>query len=902
MTFSRISPAGKALLAPLWISVLLAQQPGPQTALDEAAADLEQGRAAEADQKLDSFLREHPADLRALVLKGAVLDSLERWQEADTYYQRALKLAPGSVQVLNNVANHYLAGGDSRRAREFYLKAVAIDPHQANANIQLAQMSVEERKGAEALAYLKRLGDSAGADASVALLRARALALAGQCSDAGHLLDKLQDQQNAGPRLHFSMGMVFADCKLYGRAEEWFSRALDEDPGNFEVLYNLGMAALQGGHLDRAASVLETALKQRPEDVDCLLGLSGAYVKQERLVASAALLARAQKLAPDRADVLLMLAQVTAELQFYEDSAAAYDRYLKLKPEDDAARRERGLDLARANQPKSALRDLEWYVARHPGDAVGYFELAVAQVLDDRAKALESLDRAIRLDPALYQARYTRALLNIEEENPAAAVSDLELFVQKEPKNYRALAHLGQAYLAVNRPDEAAGVLERARALAPDSPLVLVQYRRALEKLGRKEEAAVVLAHLREAGNREESARRRVGLVDYLSLSPAGQRARYIDILRQNSAADPGNARLKIRLARELLAEGKTEEALKIFQALAPADLDAALLADCGRVLLEFEQYEPARRFLESALAKAPAASAARLDLAAAVFRLQNAAAALAELDRIPDAARNGDYYLLRAQILDAQGKIEEAGAALNQGIRAAPTRASLYYQATSFLLKHKLYSEAQLLLERASRVLPDDRELLLAQVITLNLVRRNIDSEKLLAKIQVRWPEWERPYLLKGILLEIQLKSAEARQTLETAIALGANTPEAYYYEALAITHSAPDDLEAAQKAIAQAMALTSADPYVYLLAGKISLSRKEYPAAIERLQEATRLLPTLIPAHYALRDAYRALGDEQKSQAELETIKQIAKETGGSDQSPFSMEDFLFTVRPPG
>jgi len=96
--------------------------------------------------------------------------------------------------------------------------------------------------------------------------------------------------------------------------------------------------------------------------------------------------------------------------------------------------------------------------------------------------------------------------------------------------------------------------------------------------------------------------------------------------------------------------------------------------------------------------------------------------------------------------------------------------------------------------------------------------------------------------------------------------------------------------------------MALTSADPYVYLLAGKISLSRKEYPAAIERLQEATRLLPTLIPAHYALRDAYRALGDEQKSQAELETIKQIAKETGGSDQSPFSMEDFLFTVRPPG
>jgi tetratricopeptide (TPR) repeat protein len=222
--------------------------------------------------------------------------------------------------------------------------------------------------------------------------------------------------------------------------------------------------------------------------------------------------------------------------------------------------------------------------------------------------------------------------------------------------------------------------------------------------------------------------------------------------------------------------------------------------------------------------------------------------------------------------------------------------------QATGFLLKHKLYHEAQELLEKASRILPNERELLLAQVVTLELLRRNIDSARLLAKIQARWPEWDRPYLLNGILLEIQLKSAEARQTLETAIALGANTPEAYYYQALAITHASPADLDSAQAAIQHAMALTSKDPYVYLLAGKISLARKEYPVAIERLLEAARLQPTLIPAHYALRDAYKALGDEQKSAAELEAIKHIASQSDTAEQSPFSMEDFLFTVRPPG
>jgi tetratricopeptide (TPR) repeat protein len=387
--------------------------------------------------------------------------------------------------------------------------------------------------------------------------------------------------------------------------------------------------------------------------------------------------------------------------------------------------------------------------------------------------------------------------------------------------------------------------------------------------------------------------------VDYLNLSAADQRKQYLANLQRNAAADPSNARWKMRLGRELLAEGKTAEGLATLRELRAAQ-DPAILAASGRILVEFEQFQAAREFLEPAVAAAPSLGAARLDLAIALFHAGSAEDALRELDKTAD--RNGDYYLLRAQILDAQGKTQLAAEALNLGIRAAPTRASLYFQATAFLLKHKLYHEAQDLLEQASRILPDERELQLAQVVTLELLRRNIDAEKLLARMQARWPEWGRPYLLSGILLEIQLKSAEARQTLETAIALGAEAPEAYYYQALAITHAAPDDLNAAQKAIERAMQLTSKDPYVFLLAGKISLARKEYAAAIERLQAATRLQPTLIPAHYALRDAYKALGDEQKSADELEAIKHIASESSASEQSPFSMEDFLFTVRPPG
>jgi tetratricopeptide (TPR) repeat protein len=839
--------------------------------------------------------------LRALVLKAAVLDALDRRAEAESYYQRALKLAPGSAQVLNNAANHYLAGGDRRRARELYLKAIAADPHHVNANLQLAEMSVEDKRGAEALAYLSRLGDAVNSDAEALLVRARALALTGRCADAAKLLDSLEGQAGAGPSLFFSTGLAFAECKKYDQAERSFSRALDADPKNFEILYNLGLAALEASHAARATTVLETALEERPDDVDCLYALSGAYLKQERPVDAAALLTKAQKLAPERADVLLMLAQVSFHLEFYEDAAASYTRYLKLKPDDDAARRERGMSLACADQPANALADLDWYVRKHPRDAMGFYELAIAEHFADRGKALQALDRALALDPGMIQAHYTRALLNIEEQKPEGAIDDLRFVVEREPANYRVLVHLGQAYLDANRAGEAAEVLKRAVDLAPSQPAALLHYHKALARLGRKEEAAAVLSRLKQADSAAEFRKPQAGLIDYLSLSPAEQRARYLTNLRKNVEEYPADPRWKIRLGRELLADGKSAEAQEVFRSVKTSVPDSAILANCGRILLEADQYELARQFLEGALAAAPAFSSARLDLAIVMFRLESAGAALEELDKIPAEDRKGDYYLLRAQILDSQGKVQEAADALNQGIAAAPTRPSLYLQGAGFLLKHKLPQKALALLERASRVLPDDRDLLLAQAVTLAVIPRDDDAQKLLAKIQARWPEWDRPYLVNGMILEIQLKSAEALPALETAIALGANSPGAYYYQALAITHARPDDLESARNAIARAVALTSSDPYIFLLAGKISLARKEYAAAVEELSQATHLLPTLIPAHYALHDAYKAIGDEPKSAAELETIQHIADQNAASDKSPFPVEDFIFTVRPP-
>jgi hypothetical protein len=196
-------------------------------------------------------------------------------------------------------------------------------------------------------------------------------------------------------------------------------------------------------------------------------------------------------------------------------------------------------------------------------------------------------------------------------------------------------------------------------------------------------------------------------------------------------------------------------------------------------------------------------------------------------------------------------GKTNDAKRILTPYLEKHPKETT--YEASSFLLKHKLYKETLQLLDQASRVLPEGRELLLAT-------------------IQARWPEWNRAYLLKSILLQTRLEPAEARRALDTAIALGANTPEAYCYQALSIMDSAPEDLRSAQTAIRHA-----------LPRGRIALARNDYNAAT---------------AHFALRDLYTARGDESKASDELKTIKRISSETGGTGDVPVPFEDLLFTV----
>jgi tetratricopeptide (TPR) repeat protein len=202
-------------------------------------------------------------------------------------------------------------------------------------------------------------------------------------------------------------------------------------------------------------------------------------------------------------------------------------------------------------------------------------------------------------------------------------------------------------------------------------------------------------------------------------------------------------------------------------------------------------------------------------------------------------------------------------------------------------------------MLGRADKIIPGEPKLLLTRAIGFELLREHEQALALLAQLESREPTWYLPYEIHGIILTIRIRPAEARPVLETAIALGADDPQSYFYLASAIILANTEDVSEAQKAINRALALDPKDPFIQSLAGRIAYLSKDYPSALQHLQAALAIWPEMIEAHQTLSGTYRALGEKEKAVEELKTVLRIKQQNPTADQSlPFSVGDMLFTV----
>lgn len=715
-----------------------------------------------------------------LLDQAARLDAGQKCAEAERLYQKALANGRPPAALLNNLGNHYITCGAPGKARATFELLHQTNPAHVNANLQLARFATERKDGAKALEYLANIKDP---DPEILLVRAEALQQTHQTGAAAAVIADCARRAGDDPRLIYALGMTCARIGLYEQAEAAFSAVLAHYPDDFDVLYNLGLAAARARHYERAQHAFEVALKARPGDVDSLYELGRVEASLQDYTRAVYLLAQARKLAPQRADVLLALARAAQSAGFFGDAILAYEEYLKLHPADDLVRRDRALvngviwGYIRANLEEST-KELTQYVEKHPGDAIGFYDLAQVWERADPLASLARVSKAIELDPTLEPARFERARLLQKAGRTEDSIADLKAAIRLNPRDAGALDLLGLDYLDLDQPADAEKALREALALAPNDPDILFHLGRALMELGRGEESRPYLdrfAKLRQAPAR--MPREAPGMIEAANLTPAERAQRIAQQLRQRALASPNDPALKLNLAATLLADGRTDDAAAAYREALALNPPGALSYEAGETLLRYEQYALARDFLVRAVADKPEA---RLDLAMALFFTDGPRPALAALEQASPAHR-GDYLLMKAWILDAAGQNAEADKILEESLSYSVARPRLAQEAALLFLRHKQKTKAVELIERAIQVTPDDAGILLTRVVVLSALGRAADAGKAVKEIEHRWPEWDRPYVVEGLLLERGSRPADARKRIEIALALGTQDPAAH-------------------------------------------------------------------------------------------------------------------------
>jgi tetratricopeptide (TPR) repeat protein len=874
----------------------------PDSVYSQVIEDLNHKEYTKAETTLRLALNHHPRDARALGLMGVVLDAQKQYAEAERYYREALQFSPHSSSLWNNLGNTYLEEGKQELAHAAYQKVVEIYGHDENANFQLARIAVSQEQGHSALHYIGQLSAEDQASVPVQLLRAQALKLAGSASEAIELLGGVLKRSGGDPRVSYSVGMLLVKWKSYRSAEEAFSQAQKRAPGDFDVLYNLGLAALDAGDLSEAEQAFQLALKQRPNDVDTLIGLGRAESLQGHQNRAVTILFQAVRLAPNNPGLLKFLASATAKLGQYSMAASFYGKYLKLRPEDDEARRERAYALALEGRFNVARKDLTAYVQTHPQNAVGLFELGMTQSLQERGQAIQDLRRALALNPRMIAARLELAHLLEQTGSLREAIRNLKIASATQPGNFAASDELGECYLRAGDLPDALASLRKAVSLAPQDSLVLLHYSQALMRAGQQQPADRILDRLKSLEPREGPGGLHPRLGENYGRDAPFQVSPSLAPLREFAAADPQDSELQLLLAKALLSKGNAKQAAEVFQRIKASSSDPKLLTKCGKALLDAKQYAMAQDFLSAAVNNAAIASDSdtRLDLAMAVFHVDGAQKALPVLDKIPAPQRNGDYFLLKAQLLDAMGQPRQAAGALNQAFRLAPRRPELYFQAALFLAKYGQYRQMIKLLTQANQLVPDDPRLQLTLAMAYEMLQRHREALDRLAQMETRWPRWALPYKIQGIVFSLEIVPVKAKSKLQTAIALGADDSDAYFYLAWAIITANRQDVKPAEDAIRKAVALAPEDPYIQSLAGKIAYLEKDYPEALKHLDAALAIWPNMAEAHETLSAVYRAMGEKDKSIQQLKDVLQIKEKMPTANQlPPFPIGSELFSIR---
>ena len=371
----------------------------------------------------------------------------------------ALALAPEqSESYLARVSENLIELAKPEQALSMLQQLKVYQDNDPEALFAYARMAAFSKQYDSALLHVNQVLKEQPAREDALILKAEVLQRMGNGASAMALLKKPATHKDASENLRFSYAKLLGENNKTAEARSIFLVLNTDFPENEEVIFALGLIAIQEQEGQQAKHYFNQLIS---------LGDNG---KQ-----AAYFMGLAEQLNQNNEAAMIWFVSVPVDSQRFE---AAQSNYINLLADSGQMKKARlHLKLLRTEQPNKAL---QYYL----------FEASFLRERDQDQAAFDLYTEALQQFPGQTELLYGRAMVAEPLNYLSVLEDDLRAILEKEPNNSHALNALGYTLAdRTNRYQEALALINKAVELSPNDAYYLDSLAWVHYRLGHLEQA-----------------------------------------------------------------------------------------------------------------------------------------------------------------------------------------------------------------------------------------------------------------------------------------------------------------------------------------------------------------------------------------------------------------------------
>ena len=236
----------------------------------------------------------------------------------------------------------------------------------------------------------------------------------------------------------FYTGLSFLWAKDYEKALSYFEKAVEKNPKNADVWFNIGYCDAVLRQYTEAIGAYKQAIRIKPNDVDAHYNLGMIYDHLGRYTEAIEEFKKAIRIKPDYADAHYNLGLVYGQLGRYPEAIEEYKEVIRIKPDYVDAHCDLGMIYGFLGRHTEAIEEFKEAIRIKPDYADAHYGLGLVYgQLGRYPEAIEEYKEVIRIKPDGVNAHYNLGETYLMLGNTGAALDEYKILknIDKESAN-----------------------------------------------------------------------------------------------------------------------------------------------------------------------------------------------------------------------------------------------------------------------------------------------------------------------------------------------------------------------------------------------------------------------------------------------------------------------------------